>query len=215
VTVPPANPCIYHITHVENLSAIVQRGALLSDSAMAAQGRPPSTIGMSKLKQKRAALPVTCWPGDHVSDYVPFYFCPRSIMLYVIHCANSNDLAYRGGQEPIVHLEADLFSVVRWAQTNGRRWAFTLSNAAARYTEFRSDLSKLDELNWPAIASGNFRHPTVQEPKQAEFLLHGSFPWTLVSRIGIHPKVSYNRVVAALAVSEHRPNVEVRPEWYF
>ena len=29
-------------------------------------------------------------------------------MLYVIHCANHPELAYRGGQQPIIHLEADL-----------------------------------------------------------------------------------------------------------
>jgi hypothetical protein len=42
---------------------------------------------MSTIKQRRLALPVTCHPDDHVGDHVPFYFCPRSIMLFVIHCA--------------------------------------------------------------------------------------------------------------------------------
>jgi ssDNA thymidine ADP-ribosyltransferase, DarT len=33
---------------------------------------------MSTIKQRRLALPVTCHANDHVGDYVPFYFCPRS-----------------------------------------------------------------------------------------------------------------------------------------
>jgi ssDNA thymidine ADP-ribosyltransferase, DarT len=102
------------------------------------RGRPACghNIGMSGIKARRLALPVPCHAGDCVGDYVPFYFCPRSIMLYVIHCANHPELTYRGGQEPIIHLEADLHGVVGWAQQQGRRWAFSLSNAGANYTEF-------------------------------------------------------------------------------
>lgn len=56
---------------------------------------------MSTIKQRRLALPVACHAHDHVGDYVPFYLCPRSIMLFVIHCANHPDLTYRCGQVPI------------------------------------------------------------------------------------------------------------------
>ena len=69
---------------------------------------------------------------------MPFYFCPRSVMLFVIHRANHPELTYRGGQEPIIHFEADLHTVIRWAEANGTRWAFSLSNAGANYTVFRS-----------------------------------------------------------------------------
>lgn len=52
-------------------------------------------------------------PGLYVGQCVPFYFCPRSVMLYVIYCANHDELSYRGGQGPILHLEADLYETVR------------------------------------------------------------------------------------------------------
>lgn len=103
---------------------------------MIARGGPSATIGMSNIKRRRLALPVRCHPGDRVGDYVPFYFCPRSVMLFVIYCANARELTYRGGQGPIVHLEADLRAVIAWAEEAGRRWAFTLSNAGANYAEF-------------------------------------------------------------------------------
>lgn len=101
---PPAVPRIHHITPVANLGRIVEDGCLLSDAAMIAAGGPPVTIGMSRIKQRRLTLPVGCHPPSCVGDFVPFYFCPRSIMLFVIHCANHPDLTYRGGQGPIVHL---------------------------------------------------------------------------------------------------------------
>jgi hypothetical protein len=53
-------------------------------------------------------------------------------MLFVIHRANHPELAYRGGQEPIVHLEADLYEVIRWADADGRRWGlFALQRRCA------------------------------------------------------------------------------------
>ena len=46
-------------------------------------------------------------------------------MLYLMHKANHEELSYRGGQEPIVHLEANIIDSVSWAEANGLRWAFT------------------------------------------------------------------------------------------
>jgi len=160
-------------------------------------------------------LPVECHPGDHVGDFVPFYFCPRSIMLFVIHCANHSELAYRGGQGPIVHLEADLHEVVAWADATGRKWAFTLSNAGAYYTQFRSRVDQLDEVNWPAVTSTDFRAAEVKEGKQAEFLLHLQFPWHLVRRIGVSAPSVAQQVANALRGIAHRPVVEIRRDWYF
>jgi hypothetical protein len=136
-------------------------------------------------------------------------------MLFVIHCANHPELSYRGGQDPILHLEADLDEVVRWADANGTHWAFSLSNAGARYTEFRSRPEQLDELNWPAIAARDFRDAQIKEAKQAEFLVHGRFPLHLVERIGVRSARVHAQAAAATAGATHRPSIEVRPEWYY
>ena len=42
-------------------------------------------------------------------------------MLYVISMANHPELPYRGGQGPIIHLEADLRQTVARADSNERR----------------------------------------------------------------------------------------------
>jgi hypothetical protein len=160
-------------------------------------------------------LEVACHPGTKVGDFVPFYFCPRSVMLYVIHCANHPELAYRGGQDPIVHLETDLRAVIGWAESNGHRWAFSLSNAGASYTEFRSRADDLDELDWTAIAATDFRTPEVKERKQAEFLVHGSCPFDLVERIGARSNATRRRAQSAISGSSRQPAVEIRADWYF
>src|ERR1044071_8723338 len=104
----PAQPKIYHIVHVDRLPSIVADGHLWCDAEILRRATPGTTVGMQSIKQRRLQATLTSHPDLCVGDCVPFYFCPRSIMLYVIYQANHPELTYRGGQEPIVHMEADL-----------------------------------------------------------------------------------------------------------
>ena len=116
----PAQPKIYHVTHGRNLARIMTEGCLWSDAEIISRGGPEDAIGMSKIKRRRLEeLPVACHPGTRVGQFVPFYFCPRSVMLHILHKANHPELAYREGQRPIVHLAADLHEVVTWANGSG------------------------------------------------------------------------------------------------
>ncbi len=214
----PTQPKLYHIVHVDRLPSIVADGRLWCDREVlrrAPQGSElGTTIGMSSIKQRRSnELKLASHPDLFVGDCVPFYFCPRSVMLYLIDRCNHPELTYRGGQEPILHLEADLHAVVRWAQQQGLRWAFTLSNAGAYYFEDRCDLGQLGEIDWAAVQARDWRD--LKEGKQAEFLLESAFPWRLVERIGVKSMQTYRLAISALPSLGHCPAVEVRPEWYY
>ncbi len=212
---PPASPSIYHITHLDNLASIVAAGFLFSDATMVARGGPAGPIGMTNIKQRRLGLPVRCHPSTCVGEYVPFNFCPRSVMLCLIYYRNHPELAYRGGQEPIVHLEANLGAAVAWANAQGLRWAFTLQNAGAGYAEFRDDLGRLGDIDWNAVISNDFRDPAVKDAKQAEFLLQDRFPWSLVTRVGVSSAAVQAQAQAAIGGTGQGPGVVVRPTWYF
>jgi hypothetical protein len=125
----------------------------------------------------------------------------------------------RIAQAPIIHLECDLRAAVAFAERERRRWAFTLSNAGARYFEDRCDLAQLDEINWEAVAANRWSGGTisrqVKEGKQAEFLMEHSFPWRLIDRIGVRSKDIAQQVSDAMRGIAHRPAVEVRTEWYY
>ena len=168
---------------------------------------------MTDIKQRRLSLPLDSRPGLHVGDCVPFYFCPRSIMLYVIHKENHDSLDYRGGQGSIIHLEADLCRTVEWADENQHRWAFTSSNAGSYYFDDFCDLEKLDEVDWEAVTARDWRNH--KHGKQAEFLIERQFPWSLTTRIGVLSQEVYQQTMNALADAEHRPPVEIRPRWYY
>ena len=180
----PSNPKIYHIVHVDRLASIIADSHLLCDADIAKHSQDSTTIGLDAIKQRRLhELRLSSHPDIYVGECVPFYFCPRSVMLYVIHQANHPNLAYRGGQNPIVHLEADLRQTITWAQKHGLRWAFTLSNAGARYFEDRCDLNHLHEIDWNAVQASQWRD--CKEGKQAEFLVEQRFPWKAIDRIGV------------------------------
>lgn len=210
----PARPRLYHIVHVDRLASIAADGCLWCDAETARRMPPGTAIGMSDIKQRRREeLALVSHPGLRPGDCVPFYFCPRSVMLYVIHRRNHPKLAYRGGQGLIVHLEADLHAAVDWAEQNDRRWAFTLSNAGSYHFEDRCDLAALNLIDWDAVQATEWQR--CAEGKQAEFLLERSFPWHLVECLGVHSPEAYRHALDALAASDHRPPVAIRPDWYY
>jgi len=80
---------IYHITHIRNLNDILNDKMLWSDSKRLELGLDCEIVGMSEIKKRRLEeLEVKCHNGTMVGEYVPFYFCPRSIMLYILYMGN-------------------------------------------------------------------------------------------------------------------------------
>lgn len=211
----PANPKIYHIVHVDKLASIAADGCLWSDAELTKKPVTGTVIGMNAIKVRRMSeLRLSSHPDLYVGQCVPFYFCPRSVMLYLIHRQNA-ELAYRGGQGPIVHLVADLNAVVAWAQANGKRWAFSLSNAGSYYFEDRCDLAHLNEINWTSVQTHQWSGSPTKEQKQAEFLIEQQFPWHLVEEIAVINQLTGQQAAQAVAGAAHRPGVQIRPAWYY
>lgn len=168
---------------------------------------------MSEVVARRKQLPVPCHPATCVGDYVPFHFCPRSVMLYVISRGNHPSLTYSAGQEPIVHLEADLYTVVDWADRQCVPWAFTLSNAAETHAEYRCRIADLGDVNWTAVSALQWSGD-LKAPKQAEFLVHRHVPWSLIERVGVVSQRVESRV-SEIVGGTASVRVDVCPTWYY
>jgi hypothetical protein len=76
-------------------------------------------------------------------------------------------------------------------------------------------MGRIDELNWAAIGSTNWRDPDIKEGKQAEFLIEESFPWELVELVGVISDHVAEQVAEAIQNVTHQPQVAVKPEWYY
>jgi len=212
----PANPKIYHITHIDNLPKIVASGCVWSDRQRLNQGFHCEVVGMPTIKKRRLEeIEVTCVPGTKVGDYVPFYLCPRSVMLYIFYRGNHPDLPYKGGQEPIVHLQADMNACARWANQNGKPFAFSTSNAGSFTTDFYNRREDLIKVDWDSVNARDFRGRLTQERKQAEFLMFDWFPWSLVEHVGVFDHNRLKLVKSAIAGGSHQPTSNVENSWYF
>ncbi len=212
----PSCPKIYHITHIDNLLSIATGEGLVSDAQRLARHLSCSLVGMSTIKQRRLKeIKVPCHSGTTVGQYVPFYFCPRSIMLYILYKGNHPEMTYRGGQDPIVHLQADFHQVITWADAHAVPWAFSSGNAGSHLARFYNDPAQLSEINWDAVSATDFRDAQIKEGKQAEFLMFDVFPWTLIEKVGTMNEIVLEQVHSALVGIDHQPAIAIEPDWYF
>jgi ssDNA thymidine ADP-ribosyltransferase, DarT len=122
---PPQDPSIFHITHVENLVGILREGGLWSDAQRIARTLVTTNIGYTHIKNRRLSRPVPTSGGGMLGDYVPFNFCPRSVMLLAVHGGHQD---YGGGQEAVVHL----VSCVSRATVVGRRGPSPIAMPSSR-----------------------------------------------------------------------------------
>ena len=74
---------LFRITHIENIPWILKNGLHCKNSGIL----DPNfvTIGNPELISKRTSRDVPIAPGGTLSDYIPFYFTPLSMMVYNIH----------------------------------------------------------------------------------------------------------------------------------
>lgn len=203
---------LFHITHLANLPSILQAGRLYADSAMRSSGIAHTRIGHEHIKQRRLSRKVPIAAQGCLGDYVPFNFCERSVMLYVIHSGSVD--GYLGGQEDVIHL----VTTIGRAINVGNPWAFTDRHAELGYAGYFSDLAKLDQVNWAVMPKrqwGGVGNEQVKEQRQAEFLVHQFVAWTAISQIGVRSAATAAKVQELLRTSGHQPGVLIKPSWYY
>lgn len=212
----PPNPTpIYRLIHVDNLDPCLARGALHSPNHAPADGITFRTIHRRDVQEGRQIQAVPTGPGGTVHDYVAFYFGPRSVMLYQLHTGWVE--GYREGQEPLIHLVSTCQSVAG----AGLGFVFSDGHGLARFTAWYDRLSDLDKVDWEAVSAIWWKDTAEdmdrQRRKQAEFLVHHSCPWSLVTEIGVYNEAARHSVESVLAARGlgHAVPVQVRTEWYY
>ena len=108
---------------------------------------------------------------------------------------------------------SSLTEVVQWADANEKRWVFTSSNAGSYYFNDYNSLENIDMIKWDAVKAKYWSE--CREEKQAEFLIEDQFPWGLVENIGVIAADYSTKVETILRGVGHRPDVVVKPEWYY
>lgn len=205
-------PKIFHIVHIDRLQSILQEGYLFSDREVGRRQLPGTAIGLPRIKEKRLKKRLFTKPEMTVGECVPFYFCPRSVMLYAIHKRNPQ-LPYSGGQEPVIHFRGYLHEAAEWAEQSNLHWAFTSINAADQAAEDWDSLDELNRINWKVVYDREWR--VNRSAKQAEFLVKQRFPCSLFNCIGVHNQEIKERVEMLLSELSYDMPVCLKPNWYY
>lgn len=212
---PVRSRWILHFTHLDNLAAVVRHG-LLSD--VRARASLVAEVGDKGIKESRRRKVVPVRHGGTVADYVPFYFAPRSPMMYRIACdhRDSTDGRYGDGDRPLLYLVATVGSIVN----HGLTWVATDGNAATATTEFTSDLGRLDEMvDWPLMVEERWNNipedPDRQRRRMAEFLVRDQVPFTALHQIGAFDETHASAAAAVLSGTHLADRVLVRRNWYY
>jgi hypothetical protein len=204
---------IYHITHIHNLSLILEHGGLLCHASRAELNLSHVNISHQTIQDRRATTRVPLAPYGTLHDYVPFYFAPRSPMLYSIHRGNVE--GYTDGQTPILHV---VLSAEHIAQKK-LPFVFTDGHAIISFSNFYNDLKELNQIDWQVMKSRYWRDTLEDNDRKrrrsAEFLVHRAVPWELVQEIGVINHQVATAVEQILAPFASHPLVTVHREWYY
>ncbi len=130
---------IFRLIHINNLAVCLSRGALYAPNYTPQDGLVYRTIHREDIQEGRRIHEVEAGPGGTVHDYVPFYFGPRSVMLYQLRTGWVP--GYREGQEPLVHLVSHCQAVA--AARLG--FVFSDGHGLARFTAWYDNLAHLEQ----------------------------------------------------------------------
>lgn len=169
-------------------------------------------IAYHHIQDRRAQKNVPLSPFGNLHDYVPFYFAPRSPMLYSISrgCVQG----YEEGQTPIIHLVTTVETIAR-AEIP---FVFTDGHAVMAFSNYYKKIDDLSNIDWDIMKSKHWcdtnQDPDRKRKRQAEFLVHNKVPWSLILFIGVK---NSNAAKVAKILNDFGCSTEigVRNKWYY
>ncbi len=215
---------VFHITAICNLADIAKSKALYSKAMLQKKKVAYGDIAYQGAQGKRATKLVEKPPAGTIHDYVPFYFAPRSPMLFTINNGNVPGCPYR--QADIVHL----VTTVEAIHEDGLEFVFYDCNATLNVANCFNDLKDLEKIQWELFyetprldgyckywncRSDNPKYMRRQEIRQAEFLVHSKVPLKLMTMVGVRNDEIAEEVRGIFKNASVKLTVEVKPEWYF
>ena len=171
------------------------------------------SIGNQELIAKRDRRIVPIDPGGFLSDYVPFYFTPASIMMYNIKTG------FRSGTPLANSKIVIMVTSLRELVSNGVQAVFTDRHALLTTARFFSSIDGLQEIDWSLLRQRDFRHdperPDKKERYQAEALIYRRLPIERLAGIVCYGEDEMRTLEGEAQEAQVQLKVAIRPNWYF
>ena len=207
----PERALIFRIVHVANVPWILDHGLHCRNAPE--QYPDYVNIGNADLIDKRSHRQVPVAPGGVLSDYVPFYFTPYSIMMLNIKTGYGG-IARRENRDIVIFV-----SSIHRLRDLGLRFVCTNQHAYPVDTEFYHRTEDLDKIDWPLLQSRNFKtsdaDPGKQVRYQAETLVHRQVPLEALIGLGCHDGQVQERLQSMVDARRLALTIRTTPNWYF
>ncbi|MBG6057989.1 hypothetical protein RCH16_001187 [Cryobacterium sp. MP_M5] len=210
---------IYHVTHIRNLAGILESGALLADASEAWTTRPVVDISSAPNRDARRTALVSGDGSASVAGYVPFFLSPNARLW---------DGLLTGTADPRLSVDAhtaEIFDFVILVSTvkklrdaqaaaedadgSDTAVAVTDGDAAGTLTRIGATPDTSDSLLRRLRADAE-----SDAILRAELLVAETFPFDLVTLVGVANDKVRDEVRGILAASTHKPKVAVYPPWF-
>ena len=209
----PTQTKLYHFTHVDNLATVLTQG-LWCDAEMQGSSLLAKEVGDRAVKDRRRSLPVGAGAGGVTADYVPFYFAPRSPMMYVISKGGVPE--YTGGLDPLIYL----ITIPELLQAHDCQCVISDGNCASTITRFGEDPAFLDTtIDWDLMRE-RYWHNTPEDGdrmrrRAAEFLVHRHVPASAIHSLATRNTRMLERVQRLLVEHSVELPATVEADWYY
>ena len=209
----PGLTYIMHFTHQDNLGQILAQGGLVSDRRCQQFGLNRRNIAYSEIKAQRARTIVEVPPGGTLDQYVPFYFGPKSPMMFTYMKGNVT-----GKPENL----SELIYFVTAAEdiaAAGHAFAFTDGHPIVEPRLFFNDLADLGEVDLALMKEpwwfDTNEYPDRKRRRQAEFLVWDKVPLKDIRGIVTMNGSKRHHIFGVLQSHGVQLECVSRPGWYY
>ncbi len=201
---------IFRITHRDNVPYLLAHGV----HCRAASSVDPGfvEIGNPEIIDKRRARMVRDGPRGTLADYVPFYFTPRTPMLYNI-VSGYRGLRQRARSEIVV-----IASSLNTLEAASLEYVVADRNATLLNASIKAGRTLLSELPWELWKAHDFQRdpndPEKVERYQAEALVHRHLPASAITAIITYDPATQATVRQQVSDADLEIPVYVQSSWY-
>lgn len=198
----------FRMVHIENIPHVLEYGFVHKDSCNADPNYIPiGDTSVIRVREERAVV------GEKtIGQYIPFYFGPRSPMLYVVQHGYNGVRQYDA--ENLVYCVLRIDDIIE----KGINCIFT-DGHAVNFITTTYDGSRLNELN--SIISYDDVYAScwndendrdLKRRKEAELLIEDELPADFIRGFVVYNEVAYNKLISYGVAKE---KIVIRKEYYF
>lgn len=202
---------IFRLTHFDNLEFTLRNGIYCSNSKDA----DPNylNIGHRNLIDKRGTRIVPISPNGVLNDYVPFYFAPKSPMLYSIFKKNVD--GFSGSQRDIIYLVSSIETIIE----TDLKFVFTDGHAYELISKFYNNPTQLKNIDWQLMGETYWNNTESDNDRRrrrmAEFLVYQFVPINCILAIVVHSEKAKSTVDSIQHKCKTAIKTLIKPNWYY